>query len=121
MGFDHLELSIAFVSDSAIQKINKEYLNKDKPTNVISFSMQEGQNPSDEILGDIVISVDTADKEAKEAGISFYNRLVFLMLHGILHLCGYDHERSGEEEAKRMYEKEQEVFDKISKEFLMER
>ena len=60
--------------------------------------MQEGEfasiNP--DLLGDVVISADTAAREAEDAGITFHERLVFLLLHGILHLTGYDHERSGE-------------------------
>ncbi len=101
--------------------MNREYLHKDRPTNVISFSMQEGEfgamNP--ELLGDVVISADTAAKEADEGGISFHERLVFLLLHGILHLTGYDHERSGEEEAQRMEAKEAEIFASLANEGLL--
>jgi probable rRNA maturation factor len=75
--------------------------------------MQEGEfshlNPS--MLGDVVISADTAEREAEEGGITFYERIVFLMLHGILHLTGYDHERSGEKEARRMEAKEREIIE----------
>jgi probable rRNA maturation factor len=75
--------------------------------------MQEGEfshlNPS--MLGDVVISADTAAREAEEGGITFYERIVFLMLHGILHLTGYDHERSGEKEARRMEAKESEILE----------
>lgn len=92
--------------------LNRVYLQKDLPTNVISFSMQEGEfaaiNP--DMLGDIVISADTAAREAAEGGITFEERLVFLLLHGILHLTGYDHERSGEQEARLMEAKEQEMY-----------
>ena len=95
--------------------LNRDYLHKDRPTNVISFSMQEGEfasiNP--DMLGDIVISADTAAREAAEGGISFGERLVFLLLHGILHLTGYDHERSGEQEARRMEAKEQEILRRL--------
>lgn len=83
--------------------------------------MQEGEfgamNP--ELLGDVVISADTAAKEADEGGISFHERLVFLLLHGILHLTGYDHERSGEEEAQRMEAKEAEIFASLANEGLL--
>jgi probable rRNA maturation factor len=75
--------------------------------------MQEGEfshlNPS--MLGDVVISADTAAREAEEGGIGFYERIVFLMLHGILHLTGHDHERSGEKEARRMEAKEREIIE----------
>jgi len=101
--------------------LNRDYLQKDRPTNVISFSMQEGEcgaiNP--DLLGDVVISADTAAREAAEAGIAFSERLVFLLLHGILHLAGYDHERSGEQEAKRMEAKESELFNLLKAEKLV--
>lgn len=105
------ELSISIVGDRAIHRLNRDYLGKDRPTNVISFSLQEGEfghlSPA---LGDVVISADTAAREADEGGIETWERVVFLLLHGILHLCGYDHERSGEAEARRMHKKEQELY-----------
>ena len=82
--------------------------------------MQEGEcsgiNP--ELLGDVVISVDTALSEAEASGITLHERLVFLLLHGILHLSGYDHERSGEQEAKRMVAKERQLFTLLKNEGL---
>jgi len=62
------------------------------------------------LLGDVIVSADTAAREAEEGGEAFHDRLLFLVLHGTLHLCGYDHERSGDEEARRMEEKEQELW-----------
>jgi len=101
--------------------LNRDYLQKDRATNVISFSMQEGEcaaiNP--DMLGDVVISADTAAREAADGGISFTERLVFLLLHGILHLAGYDHERSGEQEARRMEAKERELFNQLKAEGLV--
>lgn len=101
--------------------INRDYLAKDRPTNVISFSLQEGDcsgiNPL--ALGDVVISADTAAREAQEGGMEFFDRLSFLLLHGILHLCGYDHERSGEAEAQKMQQKEQQLFRTLKKEGLL--
>lgn len=121
LGCPTSELSVAIVGDRSIRILNREYLGKDRPTNVISFSMQEGEfgsvNP--QLLGDVVISVDTAAREAEESGVTFRERLVFLLMHGILHLTGYDHERSGEEEAKRMEAKEQEVFAILKEEGLV--
>lgn len=106
------ELSVTIVGDRTMRCLNREYLAKDRPTNVISFSMQEGEfgGLHPELLGDVVISADTAAREAEEGGISFRERLLFLLMHGILHLAGYDHERSGEEEAQRMEAREQEIF-----------
>jgi probable rRNA maturation factor len=121
LGYPDDELSISIVGDRSIRRINREYLGKDRPTNVISFSMQEGDfgeiNPH--MLGDVIISADTALREADGGGITFDSRLVFLLLHGILHLAGYDHERSGKDEAIKMEETEQEVFAMLKKEGLV--
>ena len=112
MGYPDSELSLVITGDLGIRRVNRDYLGKDRPTNVISFAMSEGEyggiNP--EVLGDVIISADTAAREALEGGIPFWSRLCFLLLHGILHITGYDHERSGEEEARRMEAKEQELF-----------
>ena len=101
--------------------LNRDYLGRDKPTNVISFAMQEGEfgavNP--DVLGDVVISADTAAREADEAGESFESRLYFLLMHGILHITGYDHERSGEQEAARMEAREREIFARLQEEGLV--
>ena len=106
------ELAITIVGDGRIRMLNRQYLGKDRPTNVISFALNEGEcsglNP--DVLGDVVISAATASREATEGEIPFFERLSFLLLHGILHLVGYDHERSGPDEAARMEEKEQELF-----------
>ena len=112
LGYPDSELSLVITGDLGIRRVNHDYLGKDRPTNVISFAMSEGEyggiNP--EVLGDVIISADTAAREAQEGGIPFWSRLCFLLLHGILHITGYDHERSGEEEARRMEAKEQELF-----------
>ncbi len=109
---EETELSVTIVGDRAIHRLNRDYLGKDRPTNVISFSQQEGEfsHLTPHMLGDVVISADTAAREGEAGGISGYGRLVFLLLHGILHLCGYDHERSGEEEARRMERKQQQLW-----------
>ena len=106
------EISLLFVDDEGIRDINRRFLNRDCPTNVISFSMSEGEfgdiNPH--ILGDIVISVETALRDAREAASEFDNELDFLMIHGILHLLGYNHEDTGEDEAKCVENKERELL-----------
>lgn len=113
---DTTELSISIVGDRAIHRLNREYLGKDRPTNVISFSLQEGEfGHVSAALGDVVISADTAAREAEASGISTWERVVFLLLHGILHLTGYDHERSGEAEARRMAKKEKELYDLLER------
>jgi probable rRNA maturation factor len=105
-----------------IQDVNREYLGKDRPTNVISFAMQEGEGVGvqPDLLGDVVISAETAARDACEAQTPFEEELYFLLLHGILHLLGYDHERSTRVEAKRMEVREREVFALIREEFLSE-
>lgn len=117
-GYLDSELCIIVTGDRAIRRLNRDYLGRDKATNVISFPMQEGEftgmNP--ELLGDIVISADTAAREAEEGEIPFFSRLSFLLLHGILHLTGYDHERSGEAEAARMEARERELFGILERE-----
>jgi probable rRNA maturation factor len=111
---DKAELSVLIVDDVAIKEFNRDYLERDHPTNVISFSQQEGETfdvPGAEVLlGDVVISADTAWRDAQEAGVEMFAELVFLLLHGILHLLGYDHERGTCEDAERMENKEQEIY-----------
>jgi len=120
LGCPEAELSILIVDDEAIREINREYLQRDRPTNVISFAMQEGEGGGiqSQVLGDVVISADTASRDAAEAALSFESELYFLLLHGILHLCGYDHERGTEEEARRMEAREREIFSLLQEEFL---
>ncbi len=120
MGCPEAELSIVIVDDAQIREINRDYLQRDKATNVISFAMQEGEGagiqPS--LLGDVVISAQTAARDAEEAGLAFTSELYFLLLHGILHLLGYDHERGTEKQAAVMEAKEQEIFALLHQEFL---
>jgi len=111
LGFIDSELSVTIVGDRSIRRLNRDYRGLDKPTNVLSFPMSEGDFPdlNPQLLGDVVISADTAFREAQELGVSFFERLGFLLLHGILHVTGYDHERSGEAEAKRMERKQRQL------------
>jgi probable rRNA maturation factor len=108
LGLNKAELSIALVSDAQIRRLNKLYRNKDKPTDVLSFPI--GEKVEDWlILGDIVISVDTAKRQAKEFGYSLEEELKRLLVHGLVHLLGYDHELGGEEE-KKFFELEEFVL-----------
>jgi probable rRNA maturation factor len=97
LGVGERELSLLFVDDEGIRTINRDYLRRDRPTNVIAFSLSEGSfgevNP--DILGDVVVSVETAGREAKAAGIPVGDAILNLVIHGILHLTGYDHEGTG--------------------------
>jgi len=108
LGLSRVELSIALVSDVQIKRLNKLYRNKDKPTDVLSFPI--GEKVEDWlILGDIVISVDTAKRQAQELGHSLEEELKRLLVHGLVHLLGYDHELGGEEE-KKFFELEEFVL-----------
>jgi len=108
---DPVELSVLLVDDRTIAELNSQYLNRRRPTNVLSFPMREGPFSEDqpEILGDVVISVETASREAEDSGITVEERLDFLLIHGILHLFGYDHEQD-DSEAKIMEEKTEELM-----------
>lgn len=119
MGYPKAELSILIVDNEGIQEINRDYLQRDWPTNVISFAMQEGEGAGLHplVLGDVVISAQRADEDALEAGVPFEHELWFLLLHGILHLLGYDHERGTEEQAREMEAKEREIFAILTNEF----
>jgi probable rRNA maturation factor len=121
LGFTDSELSVTFIGDRSMRRMNREYRGKDSPTNVLSFAMGEGEFPglNPQLLGDVVISADTAFREAEEEGISLTERLGFLLLHGILHVTGYDHERSGEAEAERMERKQRELFALLKREGLV--
>lgn len=116
---EQTELSVVLVDDEQIQEINRDYLQRDKPTNVISFAQQEGEGAGicPELLGDVVISVDTAARDAQDAGVSCFSEVCFLLLHGILHLLGYDHERGTEQQAEEMEAKERELFALLQHEF----
>lgn len=103
---DRKELSILLVDDEEIHRLNLQYLGRDRPTNVLAFPMD---GPEGYLLGDVVISTETAEREAEERGVPFEEHLALLLIHGILHLLGYDHERGGEEEVI-MRAKEEELL-----------
>ncbi len=111
---DDKELSILFTDDRHISQLNKKYLKRDGPTDVISFPMagEDEEKMRIPILGDIVISIDTAQEEAKELGEELEYTIYRLVIHGILHLLGYDHEGSPKE-AKEMFKMEEELLSKI--------
>jgi probable rRNA maturation factor len=93
------ELSVLLVDDTRITQLNQDYLNRKGPTNVIAFPMREGLHAeiNPHLIGDVVISMDTCAKEAQEVDISIDQRFYQLLIHGILHLFGYDHIHSSEE------------------------
>jgi probable rRNA maturation factor len=97
-----VELCVVFTDNADIQALNREYLGRDRPTNVISFPQQEGIGPEGSHLGDVVISVERAAQEAAEAGMETMDRIRALLVHGICHLCGYNHEGVSEEMTREM-------------------
>lgn len=104
--------NVIFVDNDYIHKLNKQYRNVDRPTDVISFALED--NKEEEIsnirmLGDIYISIDKAKEQALEYGHSLKRELSFLSVHGILHLLGYDHMK--EEDEKIMFAKQEEILD----------
>ena len=112
------ELSIELVGDRRMRRLNRLYRNKDRTTDVLAFSMREAVAPhaarlTADMLGDVVISVPQALRQAIEAGRSPDEEFLSLLVHGVLHLCGYDHERS-EREAARMQRRERQLLRAIS-------
>lgn len=109
VGETQSELSLDLVGDGRMRRLNRQYRKKDRTTDVLAFAMRESGSPVSALLGDVVISVPTALRQAKEGGRSLSEELAWLLVHGVLHLCGYDHERS-EAEARRMKRREQAVL-----------
>ena len=132
VGETSAELGIMFVGDQRMRGLNRRYRGKDCTTDVLGFAMREAFTPhgltnspsrvqsrdaslpTPDMLGDVVISVPTAWRQAKEAGRSLDEELAWLLVHGILHLCGYDHERS-EKEARRMHRRERMILRSIAR------
>ena len=114
LGCPEDELSILLVNDLQISELNKTFLKRQGPANVISFPMREGDfsNITPQLLGDVVISLETAQKEAATAQIQFESRVIQLLVHGILHLVGYDHENL-QSDAAKMQMKEEQLLERI--------
>ena len=108
------ELGILFVGDQRMRSLNRQYRGKDRTTDVLAFAMREAPHSSSSLLGDVVIAVPTAVRQAKEGQRSLDEELTVLLVHGILHLCGYDHERS-EKEARRMHRRERMILGSLAR------
>ena len=108
------EVSLTLVDDEQIHVLNRDYRSVDRPTDVISFALEEGDEPAiiggpaEMLLGEIVISMETALRQAAEYGHSLEREVAFLALHGMLHLLGYDH--MTQEDEKRMFDKQTEIL-----------
>ena len=117
LGLKDREVSLLLTDDEGIREINRLYLNKNQPTNVISFAQREGEfkEISPFLLGDIIISVETASREAELGGLTLDDELTYLFVHGLLHLIGYNHEDSSSAEEKRMFDKTKEILNYLKK------
>jgi len=114
LGFPDAELSLLLVDDRQIRELNRRFLGRDRPTNVLAFSMREGEFASlhPNLLGDLVISLETAKRQSILSGLNEMEMLSLLLIHGILHLLGYEHEGS-KKEAREMTLKQKEIFQVI--------
>lgn len=99
------ELCISFIDDIKMRELNQAYRQIDRTTDVLSFPQSEG--PDDTLLGDIVISIQTAQRHSKAYGVTFHEELKKLIIHGTLHLLGHDHKKK--KETQIMREKEEEL------------
>ena len=109
LNIDNKVISIVFSDSDIIKSLNNQYRNKDYVTDVLSFPLST-KDSEDEMLGEIIICATVAKKQAEEYNNSLKQELCFLILHGMLHLCGYDHD---EEHRGEMREKEKEIIEKL--------
>ena len=119
LGLRKAEISILFVNDERMRILNRQYRGIDRTTDVLSFSQNEFISPNAErltpgiVLGDIVISLPKTKKQAEENGLTFHQELKRLLIHGLLHLTGYDHEINRYQENK-MRKKAKELLDQLN-------
>lgn len=104
------ELCVALVGDTKMRRLNRTYRNKDRTTDVLAFAYREVTSEVAPLLGDVVISIPAARRQAKACSHSLDEEILRLLIHGVLHLAGYDHERSSQQ-ARRMQQKETELFE----------
>ena len=115
LGYKGYELTVVLVDDREITRLNRRYFRRNRPTNVISFPMMDGTPPSlpAKMLGEVIISADTARRDAEEVGKKAGEEILFLLIHGILHLAGYDHE-GAKKERLEMEAKERDLFERLA-------
>ncbi len=103
------ELSVLLTDDATVHGLNREHRHKDAPTDVLSFSQLEGEHVlpgAPRVLGDVVISMDTAARQAESIGHSLADEVRRLLIHGVLHLLGHDHVNGGTQARKMRAEEE---------------
>ena len=113
-----VEVSVRFADDDEVRTLNRQYRQKDRPTNVLSFPMVRpdliealSNDDGEQLLGDIVLAAETVAREAAEKGVAVADHAAHLIVHGTLHLLGYDHER--DDEAERMEQLERTVLERL--------
>jgi probable rRNA maturation factor len=102
LGVAPAEMSLVLADDALVRTLNRDYRDKDKPTNVLSFALLDGSDDTDDVLardegmpiliGDVILAFETVQREAREQGKSVEDHLTHLVIHGVLHLLGYDHQ-----------------------------
>lgn len=114
LGLPDAEVNVLFTGDRAMRTLNRRYRGKDRPTDVLSFSFREGAFPQvqPDLLGDIIIAVPVAERQAREQGHSLRREFERLLVHGVLHLAGYDHEQDAAASV-RMQRKELELLGRL--------
>lgn len=114
LAIDEAIFNIIIVNNDYIHRLNKEYRNIDRETDVITFALEDDKtfNPDIRILGDVYISVDKAKSQSVEYGHSFLRELCFLAVHGMLHLLGYDHMKK--EDEKIMFSLQDEILEEMN-------
>jgi len=104
------EVSLVFTGDRSIQRLNRKFRNKDNPTDVLSFPLSDRHRSKLPALGDVVISLETCQKQARLNRVTLGSEVARLLIHGILHLLGHDHEGVSKAKAARMRRLEQKLF-----------
>ncbi|MCX7739028.1 MAG: rRNA maturation RNase YbeY [Hydrogenothermaceae bacterium] len=112
LALSNVEISITITDNKRIRDINREWRGKDKPTDVLSFPMEETIGYRYRLLGDVIISAPFAKEQAQSTEYAYKEEVLRLLIHGILHLLGYDHEKS-EEDEKEMFELQDRIFNKL--------
>jgi len=97
------ELSVLLCDDATIHALNRDYRKKNKPTDVLAFAMREGDDGhlAGDLLGDVIISLETATRQAKERGVVTRDEVMMLLAHGLLHLLGWDHQTDADDKRMR--------------------
>lgn len=111
---ENKEVSVLLTDDSLMTEMNRDYRGINSPTDVLAFSQLEGEDSDfidSDLLGDVVISMDTAERQAQKTEHSLEKEVALLTIHGVLHLLGYDHQR--DEDATIMFEKQQSILSSI--------